>query len=130
MAQLHNGLSSTNVQASDTMMALPAARTHPQAVACHKHLQSPSVSTGVYQVERAACNSALDWLALSGVDLHNLSNPSGASNASIQENMDVLLAALLTVLRADATPEYRGTDNAADRTVRRNPDNVRRTVAS
>lgn len=126
IAQLHNGLASTNVQAHDTMMALPAARTHPQAAACHNHLQSPSVSAGVCQVELAA----LDWLALSGVDLHNLSNPSGASTASIPETMDALLAALLTVLWADATPEYRGTGNAADRTVRRNPDNFRRTVAS
>lgn len=50
----------------------------------------------------------MDWLALSGVGLHQLSEHSGATTSSIRDSMDGLRSALLAVLQADAASEYHG----------------------
>lgn len=54
------------------------------------------------------CQSQVDWFALSGVDLDNLSGTQPRKGPAYQQSIGELLLALCTVLQADAATEYRG----------------------
>lgn len=59
-------------------------------------------------------NAAMDWLVLSGIDLHCLLDHTGTTTSSIHESMRGLRLALLAVLQADAASEYHGKFGLSD----------------